>query len=331
MSTLEEHTSDQFLEEDPLGSVTFDPQTHLFASLNENHHEPNDLQDASEKMLSGQYSGAECEMFDNGDALNGNGVNVRNKESVEGLGNGNLINGSLVDETNKESIEAFGNGNLANGSQVDETNKESVEVFGNENLINGNLVDETNKESVEASSPDFHVHESLAPPENVEQDLATPMANTIPFTADVIVETFPLRPVTSTASRIESFGEFRDFTNSPEKEMKILDFSKGKESSELNSVELKKNSSLFDEKSVNDLDNILVNQNPAFGNKEEEKDVGHTLVESTKQVAFEEHFTPDFEVCTDHQVKVPHQSTMTSEAVEQSRIIDQTKVSLSRI
>ncbi|KAF7827597.1 uncharacterized protein G2W53_018761 [Senna tora] len=311
--TLEEHPSDQYLEPGPLGSIAIDSET---------HHELNNLQATSEKMLSGQYTEAEHQIFDNGNALNGSQIDLRNNEFIEAFGKGNLINGSQVDETNEESVEAFGNGNLVNDSLVDETNEESVEAFGNGNLVIDSQVDETNEESVETNNPDFQVSESLAPQKNDEQDLP----KVSPLTPGVIVETFPLRPVTSTASRIESFGEFRELSNSQEKEMKILDFHLGKERSELNSVESVKNYNLVDESSVNDLGNIMVNQSSTSGN-EEEKNVGHISVElkSTKQAALEKQCPQDFEVNTDPQVKVPHESTITSEVIEHSQIINGTK------
>ncbi|KAI9088268.1 hypothetical protein K1719_029989 [Acacia pycnantha] len=188
--TLVEHPSDQVLDQDLIGSIAVDPNTYFTASPNENQHVHSNLQDTSDKMLYGQHTR----------------VDVRNKEFNEAYENGNVINGSQVDETNQELVEAFSKGNLILSSQVDETNKESVE----------------------ASTPDFQVSESLATLEDVTQNLALPKTNLSPVTANVIVETFPLRSVTSSAIGIESSGEFTGITNSPENETKNLGLHIGK-------------------------------------------------------------------------------------------------------
>ncbi|XP_054813980.1 uncharacterized protein LOC129314538 [Prosopis cineraria] len=243
--TLEEHPSDQVLERDLLGSIAVDPNTYLAASPNENHHEPSNLQGTSEKMLSGEHIRVEVQLSDNGNVLNGSQVSVRNKEFNEAYGNGSVISDSQVDETNQELVETCSNGNLIHGSQVDQTNKDSVE----------------------ASRPDFQAIESLATPEDVTQNLAVPITNLSPVTADVVVETFPIRSVTRTAIGTESSGESRELINSSENETKNLGSHIGKARSELESVELMKNSNLLDEKSVDDLGNTFSSGNEEEGKK----------------------------------------------------------------
>ncbi|XP_054792366.1 uncharacterized protein LOC129298013 [Prosopis cineraria] len=300
--TLEEHPSDQVLERDLLGSIAVDPNTYLAASPNENHHEPSNLKGTSEKMLSGEHIRVEVQLSDNGNVLNGSQVSVRNKEFNEAYGNGNVISDSQVDETNQELAETCGNGNLIHGSQVDQTNKDSVE----------------------ASSPDFQAIESLATEEDVTQNLAVPITNLSPVTADVVVETFPIRSVTRTAIGTESSGESRELINSSENETKNLGLHIGKARSELESVELMKNSNLLDEKSVDDLGNTF-----SSGIEEEGKNVGYTLVKSTMQAALEEHFAHDNEICADLQVKAPHQSNiLTAEVIEQSQTISGAKTKI---
>ncbi|KAI9088291.1 hypothetical protein K1719_030012 [Acacia pycnantha] len=303
--TLVEHPSDQVLDQDLLGSIAIDPNTYFTASPNENHHVHSNLQDTSDKMLYGQHTRVEGELSGNGNALNGSQVDVRNKEFNEAYEKGNVINGSQVDETNQELVEAFSKGNLIHNSQVDETNKESVE----------------------ASTPDFQVIESLATPEDVTKNLAMPKTNLSPVTANVIVETFPLRSVTSSAIVIESSGEFRGITNSPENETKNLGLHIGKKGSELESVELMKNSNLYDGKSVDDLGNTS-----ASGKEEDGKHVGHISVKSTIQAALEEHVAQDNEICADLHVKAPDQSNiLTAEVIEQSQTISGAKWQLPEI
>ncbi|KAI9088283.1 hypothetical protein K1719_030004 [Acacia pycnantha] len=236
-------------------------------------------------MLSGQHTRVEGELSGNGNALNGSQVDVRNKEFNEAYEKGNVINGSQVDETNQELVEAFSKGNLIHSSQVDETNKESVE----------------------ASTPDFQVSESLATPEDVTQNLAMPKTNLSHVTVDVIVETFPLRSVTSSAIGIESSGEFRGITNSPENETKF-------------------GLAYRQEKFVDDLGNTS-----ASGNDEEDgKHVGHIYVKSTIQAALEEHVAQDNEICADVHIKAPDQSNiLTAEVIEQSQTISGAKDDLN--
>ncbi|XP_028755032.1 uncharacterized protein LOC114714456 [Neltuma alba] len=288
-STLEEHPSHQVLEQDLLGSIAVDPKAYLAASPNENHHDPSNLLDTSDKMLFEQHTIVEGQLSDNGNTLNGSHVDVSNKEFNEAYGNGNVISVNQVDETSQELVEAFSNGNLVHGSQVDGTNTESVE----------------------ASSPDFQLSQSLATPEDVSQNLAMPETNLSPVIADVAVETFPLRSVTN-------------MINSPENETQILGLHMGQERSELESVELMKNSNLLDEKPVDGVGNTN-----ASGNDEEEKHLGHTLVKSTMQEALEERIAHDNEICADPQVKAPHQSNiLTAEVIEQSQTISGAKTKI---
>ncbi|KAI9088233.1 hypothetical protein K1719_029954 [Acacia pycnantha] len=290
------------LDQDLLGSIAVDPNTYFTASPNENHHVHSNLQDTSDKMLSGQHTRVEGELSGNGNALNGSQVDVRNKEFNEAYEKGNVINGSQVDETNQELVEAFSKGNLIHSSQVDEANKESVE----------------------ASTPDFQVSESLATPEDVTQNLAVPKTNLNPVTVDVIVETFPLRSVTSSAIGTESSREFRGITNTPENATKNLGLHIGKKRSELESVELMKNSNIYDEKSVDDLGNTS-----ASGNEEDGKNVGHISAKSKIQAALEEHVAHDNEICAGPQVKAPDQSNiLTAEVSEQSQTISGAKAKI---
>lgn len=301
--TLEELPSDEVFKQDPLGSIAVNPNTYFAASPNENHIEAVNVQDTSDNMLSGQHMEVEDQVSDNGNALNGFQVGVIDKEFNEAYENGNVISGSHIDEANQKPVEVLSNGNFTHNSQVDDTNKESVE----------------------ASSPDFQVKECLATPEDVMRNSVIPVTNLSPVTADVVVETFPLRSVTSTVVGIGGSEEFKGIINSQENETKNLDL-KRKEKSELEGVELMKHSNVLDEKSVDDLGNTS-----GSGNEDEGKNVGHTLVESTMKSALKEHVAHDNETCADPQVKAPHRSNiLTAEVIELSQTTSDAEVSLSK-
>ena len=76
-----EHSSNQFLEPDPLGSIAIDLQT-----LNEKHLEHNNIQDAIEETLlvsNGHYTRTERQIVDNGLVINGGQVDVKTNKSTE--------------------------------------------------------------------------------------------------------------------------------------------------------------------------------------------------------------------------------------------------------
>ncbi|XP_058741761.1 uncharacterized protein LOC131614148 [Vicia villosa] len=180
---LDEFSNDQFLEQNPLGSIASGPQPFLGASSNEDH---NKVPDTNGKLLS---------VSDNGHVINVDHVDVTNKEIVETtvvsdesytkaeypvVVNGHVINGSQVGVTSNESVEAtvvsdtyFTGAELefvdkehdVDSSKVDVTDKESVEavvvsddhcsegeleIIDKEHGIDSSEVDVTNKESVEA-------------------------------------------------------------------------------------------------------------------------------------------------------------------------------------
>ncbi|KAI4352649.1 hypothetical protein L6164_006880 [Bauhinia variegata] len=249
---MEEQSSDQFLEQGPLGSIASDPQKYLVRSSNEIYIEPNNLQDTGEEVLldsDGLYAGTEHQMADNGQVIN--------------------------------------------GSQVELANKVSNEV----------------------TSPKLQVRETLAPKQNAEQELATPLAKVAAVTADVIVETFPLRPVTRTTDETEEgFKEVIDLSNSPHKKMEVFDMEQGKDRSDINDMGSAKNSTSFDEKSVDNPGNLVSEKKSGSGDEEEDKNLGETLVHSTEQSTHTKHF--DY----DPQAVLPDQSVETSETIEQSHI-----------
>ncbi|KAL5069229.1 hypothetical protein RYX36_020116 [Vicia faba] len=180
---LEEFSTDQFLEQNPLGSIASGPQPFLRATSNEDHPEHN------------KVPGKLFSLSDNGHVINVDHVDVTNKETIEAtvvsdgyytvgqnpvVVNGHVINGSQVDVTSNEFVEAavvsdrcftgaehhiVDKEHGVDSRKVDVTSNESVEttivsdryftgpeleIADKEHDEDSSKVDVTNKESVEA-------------------------------------------------------------------------------------------------------------------------------------------------------------------------------------
>jgi hypothetical protein len=158
---LEDFNTDQFLEQNPLGSIASGPQPFLDVSSNEHHPTHNKVPDTNGTMLSvseRHYTEAKHQVIDNGHAIDVGHVDVPNKETIEAdvvpdeyysgaehpvVDNGHVVNGSQVDVTNNEYVEAavvsdgyfpaaeleiVDKGHITEASQVDVTSKEYVEA-----------------------------------------------------------------------------------------------------------------------------------------------------------------------------------------------------------
>ena len=331
--TLQELTSDQFFEHNPLGSIARDPQSFLAASSNENHPELNNLLDTSGKKLSvsdGYYTGAEHEEVDKGHVVTVSQGDFINKETIEFVDKDHggaehlvvdkdhVINDSQVDETNNEFIEAtvVSDGHYTGAEQ---------QIVDKGQVINGSQVDVINKESSEAPVPEMLVSEPMAPKQN-EQELATAATPMSAVTEDLIVETFPIRPVARTTDGTEALGELRGSSNSPDNDIKVLELEKGQEMSELDGIDPAKTSNLLDEKFEEGVGNQILKKNTG---QDEEKSLGDTLAESGKESTCKEPFGHEFKDGAEPQVGIPHQNTITIEAINQSLVIDGAKVSFS--
>ncbi|CAL0321235.1 unnamed protein product [Lupinus luteus] len=311
--TLEDATSDQFFEQNPLGSIARDPKSYLAASSYENHSEHNNLEDTSDKMLSvsdGNYTGVEHQALDQGHAMNVIQVDVINKESVEAtvisdgfytgaehpmVNNGHVINGSQVDVTNKKTVEA------TVASDFTGAEHQIVDIH----VINGSQVDVVNKEPNESTTvPEMQVSQPVVSKQNVEQELATvttPMAKVTALTEEA--ETSPLSLVMSTTDGKEhDLGELTGSINLPEKYIKMLELEYVEEKSELNGIEPAKNPNILDEKIEDALENQILKNKSNTGH-DEEKILGDPLVGNTQRSIHKEHIGHEVENCTDTEVR----------------------------
>ncbi|XP_027367007.1 uncharacterized protein LOC113873185 isoform X2 [Abrus precatorius] len=338
--TLEELKTDQFFEQNPLGSIARDPQPSLAASSNENHPEPNKLQDAHSKMISicdGSYAAAEAQVVDKGHIMSVGHVDVTNKEPIEvtvvsdgydtgdkhPIGEkGHAINVSQGAVANNESFEATV---VSDGCCTGAEHK----IVDRGNFLNGGQVDMINKESNETAISEMQVSDPTTLKQNVEQELGaatTPTAKVTAVTEDLIVETFPLRPVARTTSGIEGLGELRDSSSSTENGIEVLELEHD-EKSELNGMQPPKNSNLLDEKFEVAPGNQILKDISNTGHDKEET-IGVTLDDSANHSTHKDDFGHQFEDRTDSQVRVSHQNTKTFESINQSQTTDVAKTSV---
>ncbi|KAE9619254.1 hypothetical protein Lalb_Chr02g0151171 [Lupinus albus] len=310
-------TSDQYFKQNPLGSIARDPKSYFAVSSYENHHELNNLQDTSGKMLSvsdGYHTGVEHQALDQGHAMNVDQADVINKEPVEAtvvsdeyytgaehlmVNSEYVINGSQVDVTKNESFEATG---VSDGYY----NGVGNPVVDEGCVINASRIDVVNKESSESTIPEMQLTEPMVSKHNVELKLATgstPMAKVTPLEENSIVETFPLSPIVSITDGIEQdLGELRGLGNSPENDIKMVALEHGEERSGLNGIEHTKNSNLSDEKIEDALGNQILNNNSNTGH-DKEKNLGDTLINSAKHSTYKEPFGHEFEDSNGPQVR----------------------------
>ncbi|KAK7279513.1 hypothetical protein RJT34_24566 [Clitoria ternatea] len=326
--TLEELNTDQFFEQNPVGSIAKDPQPFL-ASLNESHPEPNKLQDTNSNMISvsdGSYAEVGHHVDDKGHVINVGQVDVANKEPIGApvvsdgydtgteypmVDTGHAINVSHLDLiTKNESVEAT---IVCDGGFT----KAEHKIVDEGCVLDGSQVDMINKEPSKATIPEIQVSD----PTTIRPDVTpTPMAKVTAVTEDLIIETFPLRPLSKTTDGKEGLGELRDISNSAENFVKRLELEQSKEKSELNGTKPTNNSNSSDEKFEDAPANqILMNfSNTGHNNKE---NVGDILEESAYHSTHKEHFDHEFEDHTDPQV-VSRQNTTTLENINQSQLID---------
>ncbi|CAI8603970.1 unnamed protein product [Vicia faba] len=327
---LEEFSTDQFLEQNPLGSIASGPQPFLRATSNEDHPEHN------------KVPGKLFSLSDNGHVINVDHVDVINKETIEAtvvsdgyytvgqnpvVVNGHVINGSQVDVTSNEFVEAavvsdryFTGPELEiadkehdeDSSKVDVTNKESVEavVVSNDHSTGGELKIVDHGHDVDGSKVEATIPENkpTEPKLNVEQELAAttmPSAKVNVLTKDLIVETFPLRSVARTSSGTEGSAALKDSGNSLERDIKKLELEQGK-NSESNGIEPTNNSTILDEKFEN-----------ALGNKD------------LKEISDPRHDVGSANLSThSEQITVSHQKAITFETNNKSQIEDEAKTNI---
>ena len=255
----EEQSSYQFLEQDPLYSIAPDPQTLLLMS-NETHLVSNHHQDTSKEQIlcsDENDTGHDVQTSDNGRIINGSQVDVKSRSDgptcVE-------LQVSEPSESNKHLEEEWAASitkitpATAEEEQVLVSDGHSTvpehQILDNGQTVHGSQLDIENKSSIQLRFTENHEAEPSEKERNIEETLAASGAKVNP--TDVIVEVFPLQPVTKTTDSVEGIlEEVRDLDHSlEEKEIEKVECEPSNVSFLSDGMNSSKNSNLGDDKSV---------------------------------------------------------------------------------
>ncbi|PRQ56446.1 hypothetical protein RchiOBHm_Chr1g0336511 [Rosa chinensis] len=295
----EDQTIDQFLERNPLGSIAAEPQNALSEASNDSQFANNQNQGTVQEMVlasDGHSFTLEHQILDHGRAINGTAAEVNSKE-VESK----ELQVTVPVETEKKVAE------------------ESVVSDGNcicheyQMFDNGGQVDQEDKQTEELTCAEHRTSVPLEVEKNVEEVLAISRSKVTSIEADVIVETFPLTPVTRTTESLDGKVELGNFGISTEdKGTKGMGLATGVDSTLLDTVY-----------SVNSLvDDKVVVKSPLVGNKS--SSVNEEALEIVRDPSLETSNRSTLEGniihekgSTDLKVKAPGNDVPISESFEQ--------------
>ncbi|XP_062091926.1 uncharacterized protein LOC133797857 isoform X3 [Humulus lupulus] len=197
------------LEEYPLGSIAIAPQYHLTQLSNGSQVMTNEYHGSNEEpnlVSDGHHAVLEDKVFDNGQVIN---VTIERglsePKDVETQGHEFMESEQNSDDQSSKEAGLVSDGNYACPGQ---------EVVDNENVINGIPVGARHIESQEQNLSDLHASKP-SEAENAEESAAS-RSKVTPIAADVIVETFPMRPAATTGDKIsglvgaEELEKYRD-------------------------------------------------------------------------------------------------------------------------
>ncbi|CAN6703714.1 unnamed protein product [Malus baccata var. baccata] len=312
--TVEEQTVDQFWELNPLGTIAAEPQNSLSMSSNESQFITNQNQGAIEELVfasDGHLVRPERQMFENGRIINGTQVEVNDREFNELKSTDLEVNGPVEIEKHV-AVES-----IVSNEHCTEPEYQS---FGS-GQTNGSEVDMTVKESQVQTCTEPQTVEPMEAKKNGEEVLATSRPKVTPIAADVIVETFPLKPVTRKPESLDgSLQVVTDLTKSTEDKGTRVMESACVDSSPVDRLSSMKNMD----------DNVAINlSSPLVENKSNPVDeaLGHAIdpsLESSNSSTFNEGIVHE-KGSTDLSVKSPHKDVPTSEIFEQSQLTEGSK------
>ncbi|KAB2595057.1 hypothetical protein D8674_030507 [Pyrus ussuriensis x Pyrus communis] len=312
--TVEEQTVDQFWEHNPLGTIAAEPQNSLSVSSNESQFVTNKNQGAIEELVfasDGHLVRPESQMFENGRMINATQVEVNDREFNELKSTELEVNGPVEIEKHVAVESIVSNGHCTEPEYLS---------FGS-GQINGSEVDMKVKEREEQTYTELQTVEPLEAKKNGEEVLATSRPKVTPIAADVMVETFPLKPVTRKPESLDgSLQVVADLTKSTE--------DKGTRAMESACVDSSPVDTLSSMKGMDD--NVEINlSSPLVENKSSPVDeaLGHAIdpsLESSNSSTFNEGIVHETG-STDLSVKSPHKDVPTSEIFEQSQLTEGSK------
>ncbi|XP_023875616.1 uncharacterized protein LOC111988086 [Quercus suber] len=222
MLSLEEQSSYQFLEQDPLFSMATEPQIPPSLISNESHLLSNRHQGTREELVigsDGHDTGPDHQMFER--IVNGTQVDVKDKKSDESTCIKLQVDEPSEAEKHLEEEWAAPMAKISptieNEEQVSFSDGHFTEpenqMLDNRQTIDGSQLDFKNKNSIELTCTNYQLGEPSEADRNTEE-LAASKAKVNPIVADVIVETFPLQRVTKTTDSLGgSLGESKILNN----------------------------------------------------------------------------------------------------------------------
>lgn len=203
----EELSSDQFLEQHPLFSISIEPQTHLVSNYS---------QGTSEEFVlgsDGNDSLADHKMCDNGKIINGSQVDVKSRKSDEQTHLELQVSEPAEAEEHLEEEWAV--------TKTTPKRAEEEQVLssnGDHTIPVNQMLDSVQTiKAIELACTNYQVGEPSESVRDIEE-LAASKERVDPITPDVIVEVFPLPSDTKTTNSLSgSLEEARDLNNPPEK------------------------------------------------------------------------------------------------------------------
>ncbi|CAB4299491.1 unnamed protein product [Prunus armeniaca] len=253
--TAEEQTIDHFLEQNPLGSIATEPPNTLSISLNQSQFISNQNQGRIEELV-----------------LTSDG----HLATLEQL----RVKGPVETEKNVAEESVVHNGDCIGPE---------YQMVDN-GLINGNQVDLKDQKTEELTCTELRTIEPLEAEKNVEEVPETSRSKVTPIAADVIVETFPLKPANETSESLD--GRLQGVTD-------LAISTEDRVEENLSSPLLENNSGSLDEE--------------ALGNARDPS------LESSNCSTFNDGVVRE-KGSTDLNVKAPHKDVPSSEILEQSQL-----------
>ncbi|XP_015876643.3 uncharacterized protein LOC107413251 [Ziziphus jujuba] len=321
----EEQSRNQLLEQDPLGSIATGPQYPLTALSNDHQFITNHCEGIGEPVIEydAHYERSEHQMFANGEIINDTELDVKLEEFNESKHT--TLQGS-------EPVEAEEN---ADGESDEEAVSVSDgqytgsvhQIIDNELIINGNQVDVEKRESNELTEKDLVLSETdsqmnvSSKEEIVQEELGTSSVKVTPTATDVIVETFPLRPITKRNDISDrGISEIKDTTDTlKNQETKKVDLAADAHKSLNDRIKYLEHSGVVDEKEVATNSSPVLEKNSSIKDEEAEKNHGDLLLESSNFPAPKEGAGQEIQSYKDSAAKEFQNHVKSSETFEQSQ------------
>ncbi|KAJ4720682.1 DNA binding [Melia azedarach] len=220
----------------------------------------------------------------------------------------------------KSNGSAFVPHHLEGGNQELVSNSDELcgenenQILDNEQIINGNMSIE---QSTKSTCEELRTSKSAETEEKVER-LAASTAKVTPISSQVVVETFPLRPVPKTDVFSGSRSGVKNATETlEENEIEKVDLEPGNGNTPLDQME---NSGLLDEKKEKALAGVVLDRNSALvDNKAIEKLADPQLKSSDCSTLRETVRDTVVGIGRDAEVEVSHDDVLTSEINEENK------------